>query len=806
MRAHRQRPSTYRAVRIARAGGSSIGRHRLARAAVLAATLVLSSGTTLAVLPPPAAAEECPNAAFRTGPSTHLPDCRAYELVTPPYKASGRFGGQLYAINPSGSSMLLDLTAAVGGAEGFPNILGFTQGIVYTTRRTASGWVSVPNDPPTSEYLPYLSRGFSNYGGGGGESSDGQATVWMERGVWQPENELDFFMRNPDRSLVDIGPALPPTAPSESPRDLGGTAELHKAGLSPDASRYFFYIEQNEYWPFDETIRGPVPIPSLYEYLGSGNTTPLLVGVDNEGRLISRCGVVLGGSNSSHNAVSTDGNTVFFTARPAGYEACKGSGPPVEELFARVDNGLPGAHTVAISEPSREDCAGCDTEEKVLANAHFEGASADGSKAFFTTKQPLLGGDTSTNIYEYDFNAPAGERVIRVSAGDSTVSNPAAEVVQINEGRSPMSSEDGSHVYFIANGLLTRTPNGEGEAAEKGAENLYAFERDAQFPAGRIAFVAGLSKRDVSTSFNQISDSLSGLLWSPDVTPDGGFLVFASDRDLTPDDTSTARQIFEYDAQTGSLVRVSIGQDGFNHDGNVSARFYRSGEAENDASIVSPSSDWGSEYDPSAYSTALSVSADGSYVFFQSTVGLTPQALNQQVIAQTENGEPIYANNVYEYHAGRVSLISDGQDIAHSGGASVVELLGGDMSGGDVFFTTADRLVGQDTDTNVDIYDARIDGGFPAPAQPFSCSGEACQGPLSAAPTLLSPGSELQAGGNPPLAGEPAAKPKQKKAKKQKPKKRGASTGRGHAKRRGGKARKAAAGSGANRKGVGHGE
>ena len=38
---------------------------------------------------------------------------------------------------------------------------------------------------------------------------------------------------------------------------------------------------------------------------------------------------------------------------------------------------------------------------------------------------------------------------------------------------------------------------------------------------------------------------------------------------LTPDDESSATQVFEYDAQTGMLVRVSIGQDDFNHNGNT---------------------------------------------------------------------------------------------------------------------------------------------------------------------------------------------------------------------------------------------
>ncbi len=771
-------------------------RRRAGRMAVLASTLALATGTALALLPAAASAEECPNTPFRTGPSSHLPDCRAYEMVTPAYKDAGY--ATILGISPSGLSALLGVNGAFAGVEGYPNIIFPIPGVTYTTRRTASGWVSAPDDPPASEYLPFLHDGFTSFGGSGEEGPDGQATVWFDRGVWQPDNRIDFFMRRPDRSIVDIGPALPPTVGSGVPAAVG--EGLRPVGLSDNASRYFFTLTKN-YWPFDGTQDG---LNSLYEYLGMGNTAPLLVGVDDSGKQIGQCGTVIGGAreiaaetNSGHNAVSEDGNTVFFTALPGhllipGRKPCEGSGPPVAELFARIGNGLPGAHTVAISEPSKEDCSACDTEAGVLSAGHFEGASEDGSKVFFTTTQPLLGGGTGENLYEYDFDAPAGERVVRVSAGDSTVSNPTPGLIRIPLGGSPVNSEDGSHVYFIAGGVLTKVPNIEGELAEPGANNLYVFERDERFPGGHTAFIAKLSDRDLSSPVEVEH-------FAPDLTPDGRFLVFLSERDLTPDDTSAGvRQVFEYDAQTGALVRVSIGQDGFDHNGNDrTPRITKYSGITNDASIVSPSAFYYKSYHPHAYSIAVSVSADGSYVFFQSTIGLTPQALDRKVVGKDPEGEPIYARNVYEYHAGRVSLISDGQDVANVGHESTVEFLGADASGRDVFFQTADALVGQDTDTNLDIYDARIDGGFPAPAVPPACSGDACQGPLSGAPTLLSPGSEFQAGGNPPLAAPTAAKPKQK-SKKPKPKRRKA--GKGHAKRRGQRANRAAVGGHAKRK------
>jgi hypothetical protein len=741
----------------------------------LAGVLLFVLVPALLVTASPAVAETCPNAEFRTGPSANLPDCRAYEQVTPVEKGGGVF--YIGAMGPGADGTTNLITRSFADIAGLQSGEGFPGGI-YSSVRSGSGWVTSALPPPASEYENASPGELSVLPDG--VSLDARSGLWLERRRSWPKNRADLFVTRPGGAIEDVGTVTPPNLP---PAANGyeilrnGNLGLELWGWSDDLS-HVLYQQKSDFWPSDTTHEGA---ESLYELVGTGNTQPMLVGLGSNGELISDCGTELGGIHSlnfrssrlDHNAVSADGSTVFFTA-----DECGGS-PPAYEVFARIDNGQPDAHTVAISEPTSEDCSKCNTSEPAFAI--FEGASADGSKAFFATEQPLLGSDSTLNIYEYDFDAPPGERVIRVSGGDSTVSNPKAEVEGV-----VVTSEDGSHVYFVAHGVLTTTPNGQGQSARAGADNLYMFERDAQYPAGRTAFIADLAASDES-------------LWFPggraDVTPNGRFLVFPSTTDhLTSDDTSTAAQIFEYDAQTGSLTRVSIGQGGYNDNGNTDVA---------EASILTPGYDGSST--PTAYWSDLSVAADGS-VFFQSTDGLTPQALNQRVIAETDAGPlgdpgekliPVYGNNIYEYQDGNVYLLSDGHDVyENSDQGSAVELLGTDESGADVFFTSADRLVPQDTDSDIDIYDARIDGGFPAPVSPPECSGDGCQGPLSSAPTLLSPGSEFQAGGGNLASGaaQPVVKPKKarKKAKRKATGKKDRETSRsralrGRAHRKGGR-------------------
>lgn len=675
----------------------------------------------LAVLPAPAFAAGCPNEALRVGPSAGLPDCRAYEQVTPVEKNGGIFEPGLTGVGADGTPDLVMTSFAT--IAGLQDNFG-TAGGVYSTVRTGSGWATSALPPPASEYQtggnPLMDM-----------SLDARSALWFERSVLWPENRVDLLITRPGGAIEDAGILTPPNTPPggvfQIVNSISGGLGIGILGWTNDLS-HVLYSQNKLFWPFDTTreeASGDIT-HSLYEIVGTGNTQPMLVGLGNDGKLISDCGTDLGGGvlqreEHINNAVSADGVTVFFTAL-----ACKGS-PPANELFARIDNGQPDAHTVAISEPTEADCSKCETNAP--REATFEGASADGSKVFFETEQPLLGHDGTLNVYEYDFSAPVGTRLVRVSGGDATVSDPSAEV----QGHIVAMSEDGSHAYFVAHGVLTMNPNAEGQTAQAGANNLYVFERDARYPDGHTTFIAGLSGSDKG-------------LWqgtsAVDVTQDGRFLVFASVTEhLTPDDTSTASQVFEYDAQMHSLTRVSIGQNGYNQNGNSDIA----------GASIPPRHDTYS--DPTNYWSGLTVSADGSYVFFQSTDGLTPQALNYKRIGErVELGvtSPVYANNVYEYHDGNVYLISDGRDVSQAasfGELSDVELIGTNASGADVLFTTVDRLTRWDGDSNLDIYDARIGGGFPAPLAPAKCASDGCQGPLSSAPVLLLPGSEFQAGG-----------------------------------------------------------
>ena len=94
---------------------------RPTRATNVLAVLGASIAAGLYALPATAAAESCPNAVLRSGQSSRLPDCRAYEMVTPPYKEGFPVyvgtGGFASNFSADGSGMAGESIGVFAGAE-----------------------------------------------------------------------------------------------------------------------------------------------------------------------------------------------------------------------------------------------------------------------------------------------------------------------------------------------------------------------------------------------------------------------------------------------------------------------------------------------------------------------------------------------------------------------------------------------------------------------------------------------------------------------------------------------------------------
>ncbi len=657
--------------------------------AVFALTALVAS-VGLLVSPALASAEEaCPNAVLRVGPSANLPDCRAYELVTPMIKGDNSNIPDVYGFSDGEHVWYLSELPLPGAQTGsFQSVL---------STRTASGWVNTSLAPPEGAGEPV---GVS-YEHGYRASKDSNAIANV---VFDSDFSAAFVDSGFDASPLDQDPeaidvvridipsgeaslaAFPDTGPLLPSYDYAfGESEAERvfyagqfiAGVSADASHVLFQTDARlptaPGTPVD-TLNSP--FDELYDTTG-GHT--YLVGVLPNGSLPS-CGAVLGNGaisaddypNYVEGAVAPDGSNVVF-------------GTPCEELYLRENDSSTDARTVP------------------LVGSFYAGRSADGSKIFTDEEgEPfhLIGyGGT----FEYD-----------VASGETTTINP--------EGAFVASSADGSRVYYTVNGDLYLW--------EDGASRLIASE--GFYP-------------EIEASG---SPSLAAV-----ATPDGSRLLFLDAANLVGYDSYGADEAYVYDATTGSITCVSCNPSGAPPTGNV--ELYEFGLFNNDGI---------------PHYSESEISSDGSRVFFTTASALVPQDTNG-------------LNDVYEWENGRIYLISSGQGTVGS------TFVGASSDGSDVFIRTTDHLAPQDIENSMEVYDARVDGGFPYTPPSSGCDSGQCQGPQTPAPVFGAPASATFVGlGNPPQpAAMPVVKAKRLKPKKHRQKARAGKRGRGAKSRRNGK-------------------
>jgi hypothetical protein len=633
-------------------------------------------------------------------PASALPDGRGYELVSP----SDNNGGD---VMPQGTRTRSSVSGdAVGFASliGFGDVMGTGVTTEYISKRTAAprtrGWAThgiVPKVDPLSLNAAVLSLDTFYPWEFSDDLSIGILRTFTNftgdpnlARVSNTYRRSDLLTPGPGTyELVSACPAC------VAPPNLNGNPEI--ADATSDFGQIIFESRQN----LVAGVTGNTP--KLYEW---DHGTLRLAGVlpdDNPARCASFgtpiCSFAGAGASFGRytlRTLSDDGRRIFFTA-PSAPSADAGA------LYMRLDH----ASTTQINGSER-------TPAGTASPARVETASTDGTIVFFTTAE-LLTNDTpdtnSRNLYMYDASLPADDpnNLTLISAGDGGSGSVSAVWG---------ASEDGDYVYFTSLQQLVA------DAHTLEAEEAGVF----LWHAGELTYIGALSAGQLDEQTGAMGTNFPTGRLSTRVTPDGRHLLFAAHggSDLTGYDHNTTGcgssgtepcgELYLYDADLDSLVCASCNPTGA-------------------AATADASFNLGTGIGGSRVTSHLTrpLTDDGSRVFFTS---------GERLVPEDRNGRKL---DVYEFDAGSgaIHLLSSGQSPDDS------YFMDATPSGSDVFFVTRERLVGWDTNNGYDLYDARVNGGFPEPpAAVIECVGSACQGAAPAVPDARAPLSSSFVGGD----------------------------------------------------------
>ncbi len=730
---------------------------------------------------------------FMTLPSAEgvLLDHRSWEMVSPPEK----HGATIEAISRKGALTQASVDGdAISWTASAP-VTGEAEGNrrpepvqVISTRDPNEGWSSKDVTTPHDK----------------GEGIEpGEAT------------EYRFF--SPDLALALVQPQVP-LEPLESPP------------LAPEAKEKTIYRRNDatgEYEPLvtaDDTLAG-TQFGGKLEFAGASpdlnhvvfeSEVPLIAGAAEGGLYEWESGAalklvsVLPGAGQTpaseptlgdlgrdvRDAISSDGSRVFWT------NGASDEGPLYmrdtvtgETIQVNAAQGVP--------EPGEEEIAGG------LDEVHFQAASSDGSRVFFTDAWPLTKESTleplaqEETVSEGQAARPAGRPVDLYEFDPNTGKLSDLTAGRVGEyadvlGTLPGASEDGSYVYFVANGVLA--PGAEPGNCPRvkpilphpeGACNLYVSGPDPEHPDQReTRLIARLSAEDAPDwggGNSPLFGDLGGV--TSQVSSNGRYLAFMSQQELTGyhnlDVNPAAKgahdeEVFLYDASAGRLTCASCDPSGQGPHGV----FDTEAAGEGVGLTVDRPETWSGHWlagsipgwtlfelnNPRSEHQSRYLSNSGR-LFFDSA-----DPLVSQVTARTReevlNGNPqsVGVENVYEYEPGGegscqsqpgcVALISGGNSARESA------FLDASDNGNDVFFLTAAALVAQDTDNSLDVYDARVCGTpetqscLPEkPPPPPPCRGEECRPSAPSQRSFSLPASSTYSGpGN--LAKQETVSPK----------------------------------------------
>ncbi len=604
--------------------------------------------------------------------SSQLPDERSWEMVSPPQKEGAELGhivdeGTIEA--SADGSAFTDWAAAPTEAEpeGSDNFLDVFFG------RGSDGWVSKVITPSHTRHTNAVINNGLEYRFFSEDLSKGALQPFGSFTPLSPEAtgstpylRTDYVGEEPGKPCTSAC-YVPLATTSNLPAgtvfgyEVDGKCKVHFCGPeilagTPSLNHVILNLTNGS--------------GNLYEW---GNSRLTLIG---DGGLAS--------AQAARHTISTDGSRVVFNGSSEGLTGLL-LRDTVHGQTTKLDLPQTGGEDVGVNGPL------------------FMTASSDDSRIFFLDAERLTQDSTATSgepdLYEYDLNAPLGNRLT-----DLTVDPGGHANVSFVLG----ASEDGSYVYFAAAGALAdgASPGGCGEGSQ--LCNLYVRHD------GRTAFIAALPYEDRA---DWDGDSSVSDLVTNHVSPDGVWLAFMSSRNLAGYDTDDAlsghpdEEVYLYDAETARLLCAScdptgarpIGLEAHSDENGLVADTIRAFDSTVwIASSVPAWSPNGEQPSPTPYQRYLS---DDGRLFFDSDDALVPGDVNgTQDVYEYEPagmGDCKESSLTFSQRSGGcVALISSGTSSRESA------FLEASKDGSDVFFLTEAKLLPQDFDNAFDIYDA----------------------------------------------------------------------------------------------------
>ena len=740
----------------------------------------------------------CPNGQLRAEQpyGLGLPDCRAYEMVSPLEKGGAAVGSTDSRAAISGEALTYISPGSFRGSG--PEPVGAALVSRYLSRRGPDGWSTTNITPPYDTLSPQTTTSFQEL------LFTPELSVGLLESRFTPLVKGDppgyvnlYRADTEDGSYQRVSDVTPPAAEippytigvvtsSERPQAAGASTDLNhvvfqqKASLVGGASPYHEHVYE---WAGGPLSQVDVP-PAGIKFEGEDN-----VGAPGEGEEVATFG-------NSWRAVSADGSRVFFTAGEkqqtgekeflSGQLYVRENPEEPQSPYVGGSCSVPGdACTVEVSASQRTNAGGePDPDPDGPRPAFYRGASLDGSRVFFTSRAELTNDantgeeDNAANLYAYD-----------VETGALSDLTPEADIgPEDPQGAAVLglvtASEDGSYVYFVANGVLSQAANSEGVKATPGdckveeEENLVGertcslyvehYDGSGWEPPVFIASLVGGDKAEagVSEAHDETDwlgyeySSQHGLIllhdWGPGlhtarVSGGGVSLAFESQRSLTgyeneqaeagecgESESGRCREVYVYDVGSGShpptLVCASC-------DPNSGVRPV--GPAVLGAQEKSLEAHAGNEI--SSFYVQRNLSEGGGRLFFQSPDPLVPRDSNGRTdvyewerpatASEVVKGENSCTSSSPEYHAGEEGCVFAISDVA---GDYESEFMDASSSGGDVFIATTDQLLASDTDSRADVYDVRVGGGFPVSVASAVCTNaDSCKLPVSPQPGVF---------------------------------------------------------------------